>query len=80
MKPLKTKRSIVVEALINGDYKKALEVAKSFNVELNKEQNTIVRRAYEMTWNPGFYEQLGFNAEEEYQKAVAILKEVYDIN
>jgi hypothetical protein len=76
---VQTKKSKVIEALQNGDYKEALKIAKSFHIELTKEQNTIVTRAYEMQWNPGFYQALGFNKDEEFEKAVAILKEVYNI-
>jgi len=76
----KTKRSKVVEALQQGDYIGAMRIAKAFTIELTKDQNTIVRRAYEMTWNSEFYEQLGFSKEEEFKKAVKILKERYEVS
>ncbi|MNB72129.1 hypothetical protein D3C81_519830 [compost metagenome] len=77
MTALVTKKSKVIEALKNQDYKAAMKIAKAFHIELTKEENTIVRRAYEMTWGSSFYEQLGFNKEEEFNKAVEILKNKY---
>jgi hypothetical protein len=74
-----TKKSRVVTALESGDYIEALKIAKSFNIELTKEQNTIVRRAYEMQWNEKFYSALGFDKDVEFDKAVKILLEVYNI-
>lgn len=72
-----SKKAQVINALQSKDYKTALKIAKSFTIELTKEENAIVRRAYEMQWNPGFYTALGFNAEDEFQKAVKILEETY---
>ncbi|MNV36281.1 hypothetical protein D3C71_1277530 [compost metagenome] len=66
-----------MEAIKNEDYKTAMKIAKAFYIELTSEENTIVRRAYEMTWNAAFYEQLGFNKDEEFNKAVEILKNKY---
>ena len=74
---LKTKREQVIEALINEDYIKAMKLAKHFHRDLTKEQNTIVTRAYEMQWNSTFYEMLGYNKEEEFEKAINILKDIY---
>lgn len=67
----------VIHALKTENYIEALKIAKTFTIELTKEQNTVVRRAYEMHWNNRFYEALGYNLNEEVDKAVAILKEVY---
>ena len=76
---IKTKRSKVIEALQNENYVEAMKLAKSFHIELSPEENTIVRRAYEITWNPSFYEQLGFNKDEEFEKAINILKKKYEV-
>lgn len=76
---IKTKRSRVIEALEAGNYIEAMKIAKAFHIELSPEENTIVRRAYEMTWNPEFYEQLGFKKEVEFEKAVIILKKRYEV-
>lgn len=67
----------VIHALKTENYVEALKIAKTFTIELTKEQNAVVRRAYEMHWNIKFYEALGYNLDEEVEKAVAILKEVY---
>lgn len=73
-----SKKEQVINALKVKDYKTALKIAKSFTIELTKDENTIVRRAYEMQWNPGFYTALGFNAEDEFEKAVKILEKTYE--
>jgi hypothetical protein len=76
---LKTKKSRVIDALLEGNYIEAMKLAKNFHIELTKDEQTIVKRAYEMTWNPSFYEQLGYNKDEEFEKAVLILKKVYKV-
>ena len=75
---MQTKKSKVIEYLRMKNYKEALKIAKSFTIELSKDENTIVRRAYEMQWNPVFYEALGFNKDEEFEKAIIILEKVYE--
>ena len=76
---LVTKREQVITALETGDYKEALKIAKNFNRDLTKDENTIVTRAYEMQWNESFYKMLGYKKEEEFDKAITILKDVYKI-
>lgn len=74
-----TKKSKVIKALEEKDYLEALKIAKSFHIELTKKENSIVRRAYEMHWNPRFYEALGFDREKEFNKGVDVLKRVYNV-
>jgi hypothetical protein len=74
---METKRSKVINAINNGDYIGAMKLAKGFTRDFTKEESTTIKRAYEMHWNEGFYKQLGFNKEEEYNKAVEILNNVY---
>lgn len=74
---MKTKKDQVIELIENGDYVGALRIAKSFNRDFNKEDAAIVRRAHEMQNNSRFYEQLGFNKEEQFEKAVEILNKTY---
>ena len=74
---METKRSQVIQALKNKDYKKALKIAKTFRIELNKEQNSIVTRGYESLTNPRFYKSLGQNIEQNIQDAIDILLLVY---
>lgn len=73
-----SKKEQVINALKLKDYKTALKIAKSFTIELTKEENTIVRRAHEMQWNPDFYTALGFNVNDEFEKAVQILEKTYE--
>lgn len=74
---MQTKREKVIIALKNEDYIEALKIAKNFVRDFNKEERSIIKRAYEMQWNPAFYEALGFNKEVECNKAVNILKQKY---
>lgn len=72
-----TKREKVIKALNEGNYKEALKIAKGFYRDFTKEEASIIKRAYEMQWNESFYTQLGFNKEEQFEKAVKILKKTY---
>lgn len=74
---METKRNQVVKALQNKEYKTALRIAKTFRIELNKEQNSIVTRGYESLTNPRFYKSLGQNIEQNMQDAINILLKVY---
>jgi len=76
-KELIPKKDQVVNHLQNGDYYKALSIAKSFKRDLPKEKQSIVTRAYEMQKNESFYSQLGFNKDEQFNMAIDILKETY---
>jgi hypothetical protein len=72
-----TKKQKVIDALKAGNALEATKLAKAFKIELTKEQQAIVARAFEMSHSPAFYEQLGFNAADQLQKAETILREVY---
>jgi hypothetical protein len=74
---MKTKREQVIQLLEAGEYKEAMKIAKDFVRDFPKQDAKIIARAYEMTWNPKFYEALGFKAEVEFEKAKDILIKTY---
>lgn len=55
-----TKKSdIVREAVKDGDWKKALRIAKDFRINVSQDQRSIMARAYECMVHPEFYQQIG---------------------
>lgn len=72
-----TKTDQVRELVATKEYKEAIAVAKDFKLGFTKEEAKTLARAHEMTWNSRFYEMLGYNYQEELQKAQDILKRQY---
>jgi tRNA 2-selenouridine synthase SelU len=68
------KTNQVRAALKEGDHKKALRIAKDFRYGMNKEDRKQVVRGWECFWKDDFYMQLGFDPDEEIDKAVKILE------
>jgi hypothetical protein len=59
---MKTKLSLVVEAIKKDDFKKALSIAAKFS-DLGEFKSEIVR-AHECITNPRFYESIGVDVNE----------------
>jgi len=59
-----------------GDFKKALNGAKSFRIGITQEQRSVMSRAYECYIRPEFYRSIGKNPEECVQAGIAVLQEV----
>lgn len=74
---MKTKREKVMDAMRIGDWVEACRIAREFRRDFIKEDAKTVCRAFEMTWNATFYEQLGYKAEVEMEKAKDILVATY---
>ena len=53
------KTDIVREAVRQGDWKKALRIAKDFHIGITREQREKMSRAYECLVHPDFYKQIG---------------------
>ena len=66
------KTDIVREALLNGDFKKALRIAKGFRINVTADERGKMSRAYECIVHPEFYRQIGTDI----PKAIAEGKEV----
>lgn len=53
------KTDLVKQAVMAGDYKKALRIAKDFNLNITSDQKNKMALAYECMVHPDFYKQLG---------------------
>ncbi len=60
--------------LINGDPKKALEIASSFPSGLTKEEKGILKLGYEAYVHPAFYKSLGRDIEKCKEEAIALFR------
>lgn len=66
------KTDMVREAVREGDFKKALRLAKGFRINITAEERDKMSRAYECIVHPEFYRQIGTDI----PKAIADGKEV----
>lgn len=76
---MKTKTDIVREAVERKDWKKALQICKSFKIGITKEQKNVMRRAYECIVHPRFYIELGVDTEEAIRKGSEVVKVLYSV-
>jgi hypothetical protein len=70
------KTDIVRKAVIEGDFKKALQIAKGFRIGITKEQRDIMTRAYECIVHPEFYTQLGIDVSAAIEKGINLVRGV----
>lgn len=73
---LETKNAKVRRLVSLGQYMEALKICKDWDYS-NPTHRSILKRGYECKLYPRFYEQLGYTPSSEYEKAVAVLSEVY---
>lgn len=66
------KTDVVREAVREGDFKKALRIAKEFRINITVADRDKMSRAYECIVHPEFYRQIGTDI----PKAIAEGKEV----
>lgn len=69
------KSDIVREAVQEKDWKKALQIAKDFQIGVTQEQRSKMARAYECIVHPDFYQQIGVDIPEAIEQGKAIVKE-----
>ena len=67
------KTEIVVEAVKSGDYKKALRIAKGFQIGVTQDQRNAMSMAYECMLYPDFYKQIGKNIEATISEGIAVV-------
>jgi hypothetical protein len=73
-----TSRSdIVRELIVNGDYKKALHIAKGFRLGIDIEDISKIKLAYECLVHKGFYEQIGTDTTTAITEGIQILISLY---
>ena len=68
---------IVREAVKEGDFKKALRIAKDFRLNITKEQRDAMSRAYECMVHPDFYKQIGTDIPAAIAKGVEVVSCIY---
>ena len=71
------KSDIVRKAVADGEWKKALHIAKDFQIGINSDQRESMTRAYECMVHPQFYQQLGTNISEAIEIGKQIVAELY---
>lgn len=72
------KKSDMVRRLVaEGNYKKALSIAKGFRLGFTKEEQNTMTRAHECMVFPGFYKQLGMDESKAIEAGIELLKRVY---
>lgn len=74
---MKRKSDIVKELVAQGDFKKALSIAKGFKIGFTKKEQDLMIRAHECIVHPGFYSQLGFDEAKIIEDGIRFIKEVY---
>ena len=74
---MKRKSDMVRELVAEGDYKKALSIAKGFKIGFTKEEQSTMARAHECMVHPGFYRQLGIDEEQAIADGIELIKKVY---
>lgn len=73
-----TKKQQVTDYLKKNDLKNALRIAKTFTIELNKDQQRSVQIAYEsLTGKASYYQQLGIDTTSQLQIAESVLRSIY---
>lgn len=74
---MKRKSDVVRELVAEGNYKKALSIAKGFKIGFTKEEQATMTRAHECMVHPGFYRQLGIDEEQAIADGIELIKKVY---
>lgn len=72
---MKSKTDKVIDFLKEGDFDKALQIGKTFR-RGDKKLIDAIQRGWDASKNPVFYNQIGMNPQELYQKAIDSLKEL----
>lgn len=73
------RKSDAVRRLVaEGDYKRALRIAKDFKLGISKKDSDDMRRGYEcMATSPAFYQSIGMNPAQIAQQAIATVIRLY---
>ncbi len=73
-----TKKTDIVRAEVaNGNWKKALSIAKGFRLGISREQQSVMTRAYECLVHPDFYESIGTDLSQAIQEGISVLTGLY---
>lgn len=73
------KSDIVRKAVEEDDFKKALQIAKDFRINITKQQREVMARAYECMIHPEFYKQIGTDIQEAIAKGKEVVSCLYGV-
>lgn len=72
------KKSDIVRNLVaDGEFKKALKIAKDFRFGISKSDSDAMKRGYECMVNPKFYSQIGYDPEKEIERGIETITRIY---
>ena len=74
------KSDAVRELVLTGDYKKALSIAKGFQIGITKDDSNKMALAYECLVYPRFYEEIGIDIDKAIDEGKKILEALYGEN
>ena len=72
-----SKTEKVKQLVKNGEYQKALSLARTFRFWSNDQDKKTIQLAAEVRKNSSFYTQIGKDVEAEYQKGVETITRLY---
>lgn len=73
------KTDMVREAIAEGNWKKALRIAKDFRINITAEQREAMSRAYECMVHVDFYKQIGTDIDGAIAKGKAVVVALYGV-
>lgn len=76
MKIPKRKTDQVKEFVSQGDFTKALRIAKTFRINVTQRQRDAMTRAYECIVSPRFYKSIGTDIEKAIADGIAVLTQI----
>lgn len=74
---MERKSDMVRRFVAQGDYRKALSIAKGFRIGITPEQRSGMTLAYECMVHPGFYSSIETNLQQVINEGVSVLTELY---
>lgn len=77
MNDMEKKSDVVRRLVAEGNFKKALSIAKGFRLGFTKKEQDIMTRAHECMVHPGFYSQLGYDEAKLIKDGIDLVKRVY---
>lgn len=77
MNNMEKKSDMVRRLVAEGDFKKALSIAKGFRLGFTKTEQNIMTRAHECMVHPGFYSQLGYDEAKLIEDGIDLVKRIY---
>ena len=74
---MERKSDKVRRLVADGEYRKALSIARRFRMGVTKEQSVSMNRGYECMINPLFYASIGFDTDLEIENGIKVVTELY---